>query len=306
VVRAVDVVTDPAESAKAAGLRHVSDTAPGIRRRRVGRGFIYLNPDGACVRDPIALRRIRTLAIPPAWRDVWICAMAHGHLQAVGRNARGRKQYRYHARWRTVRDGSKYARLLAFGAALPAIRERVDRDLARPGLPREKVLATVVRLLETTFIRVGNEEYAKANGSFGLTTLRGRHVAISGSTVRFEFRGKGGKRVSVDVTDRRLARIVKRCQEPPGQELFQYVDADRRSTQRTSTCICVKSRARSSRQRISVRGPAPCSPRSRSARWPSASRSPRRNATSSAPSQRSRISLEIRRRSVDGRTYIPP
>jgi len=226
VLNAVDGVPDSIESAKAAGLRYVSDNTPGIRRRRVGRGLAYLAPDGAPVRNPAVLRRIRALAIPPAWRDVWISALARGHLQAVGRDARGRKQYRYHARWRSVRDESKYARLLAFGAALPAIREQVDRDLARPGLPRDKVLATVVRLLETTFIRVGNEEYARANGSFGLTTLRGHHVDVSGSTLRFEFRGKGGKRVSVDVTDRRLARIVKRCQELPGQELFQYVDAD--------------------------------------------------------------------------------
>ena len=226
MLNAVDGVPDSIESAKAAGLRYVSDNTPGIRRRRVGRGLAYLAPDGAPVRNPAVLRRIRALAIPPAWRDVWISALARGHLQAVGRDARGRKQYRYHARWRSVRDESKYARLLAFGAALPAIREQVDRDLARPGLPRDKVLATVVRLLETTFIRVGNEEYARANGSFGLTTLRGHHVDVSGSTLRFEFRGKGGKRVSVDVTDRRLARIVKRCKELPGQELFQYVDAD--------------------------------------------------------------------------------
>ena len=187
---------------------------------------MYIRPDGARVREMDELRRIRALVIPPAWRDVWICGQAHGHLQAVGRDARGRKQYRYHPQWRAVRDETKYARLLAFGQALPRIRERVDRDLARPGLPREKVLATVVRLLETTLIRVGNEAYAKANASFGLTTLRGRHVDVSGSTVRFEFRGKGGKRVSVDLTDRRLARIVKRCQELPGQELFQYIDAD--------------------------------------------------------------------------------
>jgi len=221
-----DVLTDPLASAKAAGVRHVSDTAPGIRRRRAGAGFVYVGPDGARVSETDELRRIRALAIPPAWRDVWICRQAHGHLQAVGRDARGRKQYRYHPRWRAVRDETKYARLLAFGETLPRIRDRVDRDLARPGLPREKVLATVVRLLETTLIRVGNEAYAKANASFGLTTLRGHHVDVSGSTVRFEFRGKGGKRVSVDLTDRRLARIVKRCQELPGQELFQYIDAD--------------------------------------------------------------------------------
>ena len=183
-------------------------------------------PDGSRLTAVDELRRIRALAIPPAWRDVWICPFAHGHLQAVGRDARGRKQYRYHPRWRTARDETKYARLLAFGQTLPRIRDRVERDLARPGLPRDKILATVVRLLETTFIRVGNVAYAKTNASFGLTTLRGRHVDVSGSTLRFEFRGKGGKRISVDLTDRRLARIVKRCQELPGQELFQYVDAD--------------------------------------------------------------------------------
>ncbi len=222
----VDVPTDPLASAKAAGVRYVSGTAPGIRRRRAGAGFVYVGPDGARVSDPDELCRIRALAIPPAWRDVWICRQAHGHLQAVGRDARGRKQYRYHARWRAARDETKYARLLAFGETLPRIRDRVERDLARPGLPREKVLATVIRLLATTLIRVGNEAYAKANASFGLTTLRGHHVDVSGSTVRFEFRGKGGKQVSVDLTDRRLARIVKRCQELPGQELFQYIDAE--------------------------------------------------------------------------------
>ncbi len=221
-----DVLAEPLASAKAAGVRYVSDTAPGIRRRRAGTGFVYTGTDGARVTEADELRRIRALAIPPAWRDVWICPQAHGHLQAVGRDGRGRKQYRYHPRWRAVRDETKYARLLAFGETLPKIRDQVDRDLARPGLPREKVLATVVRLLETTLIRIGNEAYAKANASFGLTTLRGRHVDVSGSTVRFEFRGKGGKRVSVDLTDRRLARIVKRCQELPGQELFQYIDAD--------------------------------------------------------------------------------
>jgi DNA topoisomerase-1 len=222
----VDVSTDGIQSAKAAGLRYVSDAAPGIRRRRAGRGFTYVGPDGAHVTAAEEIRRIRALAIPPAWRDVWICPLAHGHLQAVGRDARGRKQYRYHPRWRMVRDATKYARMLAFGQALPRIRARVDRDLALAGLPREKVLATLVRLLETTCIRVGNEAYAKTNASFGLTTLRGRHVDVSGATLRFEFRGKGGKPVCVDVTDRRLARIVKRCQELPGQELFQYIDAD--------------------------------------------------------------------------------
>ena len=206
-----------------AGLRYVSG-GPGIVRRRAGSGFSYVGPDGTRVTDADELRRIRSLAIPPAWRDVWICPRPHGHLQAVGRDARGRKQYRYHPRWRAVRDETKYARMTAFGRALPKIRGRVERDLARAGLPREKVLATVVRLLETTCLRVGNEEYARTNGSFGLTTLRTRHVDVSGSTLRFEFRAKGGKTVSVGVTDRRVARVVRRCQDLPGQELFQYVD----------------------------------------------------------------------------------
>ena len=223
---ALRLVTDPVESARVAGLRYVDDDRPGIRRRRAGRGFIYFDEDGRRVRDGETLARIKRLAIPPAWRDVWICPLAHGHLQASGRDARGRKQYRYHARWRAVRDETKYARMLAFAAALPAVRRRVDEDLKRPGLPREKVLAAVVRLLETTLIRVGNEEYARANRSFGLTTMRARHVDIDGATLTFEFRGKGGRQHRVDINDRRLARIVGRCQELPGQELFQYLDAD--------------------------------------------------------------------------------
>jgi DNA topoisomerase-1 len=222
----IRIVTDPVDSARSAGLRHVTDEGPGIRRRRTGTGFAYTGPDGRPVRDLETRRRIRSLAVPPAWTDVWICPVPNGHLQASGRDARGRKQYRYHPRWRAARDETKYARTLAFAAALPRIRARVEADLARPGLPREKVLATVVRLLETTCIRVGNEEYARANGSFGLTTLRAQHVDVSGATLRFSFRGKGGKRHDVDVRDARLARIVRRCQELPGHELFQYVDAD--------------------------------------------------------------------------------
>jgi len=209
-----------------AGLRYVSDAGDGIRRRRAGAGFVYVDAQGRRVRDPETLQRIRSLVVPPAWRDVWICASAHGHIQAVGRDARGRKQYRYHPRWRAVRDETKYTRMLAFARALPRIRARVDADLARRGLPRAKVLATVVRLLETTLIRVGNEEYARANNSFGLTTLRGRHVDVDGPEVRFEFRGKGGKSHAVGVRDPRVARIVRRLHELPGQELFQYVDDD--------------------------------------------------------------------------------
>ena len=187
---------------------------------------MYDDAGGRRIRDRETLARIKRLAIPPAWREVWICPLAHGHLQASGRDARGRKQYRYHARWRVVRDETKYARMIAFAAVLPSVRRRVDADLKRPGLPREKVLAAVVRLLEITRIRVGNEEYARANRSFGLTTLRTRHVDIDGATLTFEFRGKGGRQHRVDVNDRRLARLVGRCQELPGQELFQYLDAD--------------------------------------------------------------------------------
>jgi DNA topoisomerase-1 len=219
-----DVVTDPVESAKAAGLRYVDDQQPGLRRRRRGKNFIILDADGGRTDDMDTLRRVRSLAIPPAWRDVWICPSAHGHLQATGRDARGRKQYRYHPRWRAARDETKYARLVPFARALPALRARVDADLARPGLCREKVLATVVRLLETTFIRVGNEAYARSNKSFGLTTMRGRHVDVRGARMRFDFRGKSGRRHEVDVTDLRVARVVRRCQELPGQELFRYVD----------------------------------------------------------------------------------
>lgn len=221
-----EIVTDPEESAKAAGLRYVYDTRPGIRRRRYGKGFRYIGVDGSVIRDPELLRRIRSLVIPPAWTNVWICPAASGHLQATGRDARGRKQSRYHPRWREVRDEAKYERMLLFGEALPKIRERSDHDLALPGLPREKVLATVVRLLETTYIRVGNEEYARTNHSFGLTTMRNRHVTVSGSTVRFCFEGKSGVKHTIDVSDRKLAKIVKRCYDIPGYELFQYLDEE--------------------------------------------------------------------------------
>jgi DNA topoisomerase I len=224
--RKARALVDPEAAATAAQLRYVSDERPGLRRVRRGKSFHYLSPAGKAVRDSRTLRRIRAIAIPPAWTDVWICPIPHGHIQAIGRDARGRKQYRYHVRWREVRDETKYARLLDFGRALPAIRERVERDLERPGLPREKVLATVIRLLETTLIRIGNEEYARENHSYGLTTLRSKHVTVEGPRLRFEFRGKGGKRHAVDLSDRRLARVIRRCQELPGHELFQYVDND--------------------------------------------------------------------------------
>ena len=211
-------------SATVPGLRYMGDGMPGLRRRRNGRGFVYLDADGERLDDPETLARIRALAIPPAWTDVWICPASNGHLQATGRDSRGRKQYRYHDRWRTVRDETKFERLSDFARALAAIRRRVGRDLGREGLPREKVLATVVRLMDTASARVGNPEYARDNESYGLTTLRTRHVQVKGSTVRFEFTGKGGKTHVFDVRDQRLARIVRRCRDLPGYELFQYVD----------------------------------------------------------------------------------
>jgi DNA topoisomerase-1 len=217
-------VPEPVESAAAAGLHYVSDRRPGIHRVRAGKGFRYRTAEGRPVRDDATLARIKSLVIPPAWTDVWICPSPNGHLQATGIDARGRKQYRYHPRWRQVRDEAKYHRLIAFGRALPRIRARADQDLARVSLLRAKVLAAIVRLLEATLIRVGNEEYARANGSFGLTTMRDRHVRFRGGTVHFAFRGKSGVRHDVDVHDRRLARIVKKCQDIPGQELFQYLD----------------------------------------------------------------------------------
>ena len=211
-------------AARAAGLHYVSDAAPGIRRQGEAPTFRYRRRDGRLVRDEATLKRIRSLAVPPAWRAVWICAREDGHLQATGRDARGRKQYRYHPRWRETRDETKYGRLVAFARALPRIRRRVRRDLSRPGLPREKALAAVVRLLEATLIRVGNEEYARENESYGLTTLRDRQVRIDGATLRFCFRGKSGVQHDVELTDRRLARIVRRMRELPGEELFGYVD----------------------------------------------------------------------------------
>jgi DNA topoisomerase-1 len=221
-----EVISDPVESAQSAGLRYVSDTMPGIRRKKSGTGFTYVDKDGKTIKDAKEITRIRALAIPPAYTDVWICPSPNGHIQATGRDARGRKQYRYHPKWREVRDETKFGRMLAFSEVLPRIRARVEQDLGRQGLPREKVLATVVRLLECTCIRVGNDEYAKANRSFGLTTLQDRHVEISGSSLRFEFRGKSGKVHQVAVNDRRVARIVQRCQALPGEDLFQYVDEE--------------------------------------------------------------------------------
>ena len=220
----VEAALDPEVAAKQAQLRYVDDSAPGITRRKARNGFDYHLPDGALVRDIDTLKRIRSLAIPPAWTDVWICPDPNGHLQATGRDARGRKQYRYHPRWRQVRDEAKYSKLLIFTRVLPQLRARVEEDLKRPGLQRERVLAAIVRLMELTFFRVGNGEYVKMNKSFGLTTLRDRHVAIEGSRIHINFRGKSGKHHETDINDRRLARIVKDCRDLPGYELFQYLD----------------------------------------------------------------------------------
>jgi DNA topoisomerase-1 len=222
--RGVGPFTAPEDAAKAADLRHVSDYRPGITRKRSGRGFSYAGLDGIAIRDRATLARIRALAIPPAWTDVWICPIANGHIQATGRDARHRKQYRYHPRWQQIRDATKYGRMVEFGTALPRIRARLHTDLALPGIPKEKVLATIVRLLEATFIRVGNEEYARNNRSFGLTTLQDRHVEIEGSQIQFRFRGKSGKVHAVKLTDRRLARAVQRIRELPGQDIFQFLD----------------------------------------------------------------------------------
>jgi DNA topoisomerase I len=220
------VVTDAEEAAAEAGLRYVSDDQPGYTRRRKGDDFEYFDMEGKSIQDEQRLLRIKRLAIPPAWTDVWICPSANGHIQATGRDARRRKQYRYHERWREVRDENKYEKILLFGRALPKIRKRVEQDLSLPGLPRDRVLATVVQLLERTFIRVGNEEYARDNKSFGLTTMRDQHVEIKGSKLRFRFRGKSGIQHDVDMTDRRIAKIVGKLQELPGQELFQYVNEE--------------------------------------------------------------------------------
>jgi len=225
------------ESAKAAGLVYVCPEQPGIKRIKSGHGFRYVTRDGKTVADKRTLARIKRLAIPPAWTDVWICTSDNGHLQAIGRDARGRKQYRYHPRWREVRDENKYNRLLEFAKALPKIRARIEKDLRRPELPREKVLATVIKILETGLIREGNDEYARENKSYGLTTMQDRHAAINGSTIRFQFRGKSGKYHKIEIQDRRLARIVANCQAIPGQELFQYIDADGHPHDVTSTDV---------------------------------------------------------------------
>jgi DNA topoisomerase-1 len=217
---------DPREAAESAGLVYVSDEERGIRRERKGDGFVYFKANGEPLKDEAALERIRKLAIPPAYTDVWICPRANGHLQATGRDARGRKQYRYHPQFREVRESTKYEHMMEFAKALPDIRAKLAEHMALRGLPREKVLATVVHLLETTLIRVGNDDYAKENKSYGLTTLRTPHVKVEGSELRFQFKGKSGKMWRLQVKDRRIARIIRACQELPGQRLFQYRDED--------------------------------------------------------------------------------
>jgi DNA topoisomerase I len=223
---AAETIVDPKDAAESAGLTYVSDEEPGIRRLKAGKGFRYERPGGAKLEDAATLKRIRKLAIPPAYTDVWICSKANGHIQATGRDAKGRKQYRYHPDFREVRESAKYEHMMAFAQALPAMRAKVAEHMALRGLPREKVLATVVHLLEATLIRVGNDDYAKQNQSYGLTTLRDKHVEIEGAELRFQFKGKSGKTWRLGVKDRRVAKIVRACQDLPGQELFQYLDEE--------------------------------------------------------------------------------
>ena len=222
----LDVHVDPRDSAKAAGLRYVSDAKPGISREKVGDTVRYRKPDGSLVKDEETLGRIKSLVIPPAWTQVWITTHTNGHLQATGRDARGRKQSRYHPKWREVRDENKYERMTHFADALPLIRERIKHDLALHGLPRDKVLATIISLMETTHIRVGNQEYAKENHSYGLTTMEHQHVDVHGSEIKFHFQGKSRVEHTISLHDKRLARIIRQCEELPGHELFQFVDHD--------------------------------------------------------------------------------
>jgi DNA topoisomerase-1 len=228
---------DPLVAAEQAGLEYVSDTVPGIQRVGKGDSFAYVHPNGKPVTDETTLKRIRSLVIPPAWTDVWICPSPYGHLQAVGRDAKGRKQYRYHTAYRSQRDQTKYGRMLAFGEVLPQIRKRINADLSLPGLPKSKVLAAIVRLLDQTGMRIGNDEYAKQNDSYGLTTLQDQHVKISGAKLRFKFRGKSGQNQDIELEDPRLAKIVRKCRDIPGWELFQYIDDAGEQCRITSTDV---------------------------------------------------------------------
>ena len=228
---------DPKDAAQSAGLSYVGDDVKGLRRERAGESFRYLKANGDAVTDEGTLERIRKLAIPPAWTDVWICAKANGHLQATGRDARGRKQYRYHPQFREVREGTKYEHMLEFARALPAIRATLAQHMALRGLPREKVLATIVHLLETTLIRIGNDDYARQNKSYGLTTLRNPHVSVEGAQLRFRFKGKSGKTWQLQLKNRRVAKIVRACQELPGQKLFEYLDENGEPREVTSSDV---------------------------------------------------------------------
>jgi DNA topoisomerase-1 len=230
-------IVDPRDAARTAGLRYVSDSQPGIRRKKAGKGFTYVYPDGKRVADDKHLSRIRSIVIPPAWTDVWICLHPHGHVQAIGRDARGRKQYRYHLAFREVRESTKYGHMMVFTRALPALRTTVREHMALRGLPRQKVLATVVHLLETTLIRIGNDDYARRNDSYGLATLKNRHVEVDGAQLRFRFTGKSGKKWSVAIKDRRVAKVIKACQELPGQELLQYLDEEGKAQDVTSADV---------------------------------------------------------------------
>jgi DNA topoisomerase-1 len=234
---ASEAIVDAKDAAEYAGLIYVSDEKPGIQRKRSGKGFRYESGSGQRIKDLPTLKRIKALAVPPAWTDVWICGKANGHIQATGRDARGRKQYRYHTRFREVREGTKYHHMLAFAESLPAIRRKVQEHLALRGLPREKVVATVVHLLEATLIRVGSDEYARSNKSYGLTTLKNRHVEVEGSALKFNFKGKSGKVWKLNIRNRRVAKVIRACQELPGQELFQYLDEDGETRDVTSSDV---------------------------------------------------------------------
>jgi DNA topoisomerase I len=311
--RNVDVVAtpiaalDPAVAARRAQLRYVHDSMPGITRHQARNGFDYRLSDGSLIRDIATLKRIRKLAIPPAWTDVWICRDPNGHLQATGRDQRGRKQYRYHPRWREVRDEAKYGKLLIFARVLPLIRARIEADLKRPGLPRERVLAAVVRLMELTLFRVGNTEYARSNKSFGLTTLRDRHVRVDGSHIHLSFRGKSGNRYESDINDRRLARIVKGCRDLPGYELFQYLDEEGNQHAVGSEEVNAYLReitGRTSPQKTSAPGPARSSRRRRCGVSATSIRRASGRRRSCAPSRRSRSISATRRRSAGAATFI--
>jgi DNA topoisomerase-1 len=236
-VSAANAVVDPQDAAEYVGLTYVSDENPGIRRYKSGKGFRYMRPGGAKIEDAGTLKRLKGLAIPPAWRDVWICPKTNGHIQATGRDAKGRKQYRYHAKFREVRESTKYQHILKFAESLPTIRRKIAGHLGLARLPREKVLATVVHLLEATLIRVGSDEYAKQNKSYGLTTLKNRHVEVNGGELRFNFKGKSGKVWRLGIHDRRIAKVIRACQELPGQELFQYVDEQGQTRNVTSSDV---------------------------------------------------------------------